>query len=162
MKLAAKSIHAMLPRLVSLAVFGSLALASTGPSSARSFSTSDLAQVPGGTRTSDGGQVTITASWSGDGSDLGFSIVMDTHAVNLDAYDLAQLAVLRTGGGMEIRPSSWDAPLGGHHREGTLWFPSFGDDGTPSVASDSRRVELVIRDVAGVPERVLRWEVDGS
>ena len=89
-------------------------------------------------------------------------IVMDTHVVNLDVYDLAQLAVLRTDGGAEVRPSAWDAPLGSHHREGTLTFPSLGDDGTPTVTSTSRSVELVIRDVAGVPERILRWEVDGS
>ena len=162
MRYASTTLHGMLGRVIGLAVIGALALASLSVSPASSFSTSYLAQLTGGTRMSDGGQMTISASWAGDSADLTFWIVMDTHAVDLDAYDLAQLAVLRTGDGVEIWPSAWDAPPGGHHREGTLRFPSTGDDGNPVVKPESRSIELVIQDVAGVPERILRWQVDGS
>jgi hypothetical protein len=81
---------------------------------------------------------------------------MDTHAVDLDGYDLKQLAALRIDGGREVEPVGWDAPKGGHHREGTLTFPATAD-GRPLVESDARTIELIIRDVAGVPERSFRW-----
>lgn len=82
---------------------------------------------------------------------------MDTHAVDLDGYDLGQLAVLRTDGGREVRPSGWDAPKGGHHRSGTLTFPATAADGSPLIGPTTRAIELVIRDVGGVPERRFRW-----
>jgi hypothetical protein len=83
---------------------------------------------------------------------------MNTHAVDLDGYDLKQLAVLRIDGGQEIQPSNWEAPKGGHHRSGTLTFPTADTDGRPLIASSTRTIELVIRDVAGVPERVFTWQ----
>jgi hypothetical protein len=113
------------------------------------------------TQTSTGGQVTLKAAWGGASAGPTFDVAMDTHAVDLDGYDLAQLAVLRVDG-REARPTSWDAPKGGHHRQGTLRFPATGADGAPLVGPDSRAVELIIRDVAGVPERVLRWELPVS
>ncbi len=82
---------------------------------------------------------------------------MDTHVVNLDGYDLKQLAVLRTDQGQEIQPVSWNAPTGGHHRSGTLTFPATLADGTPLIGSNTRNIELVIRNVGGVPERTLKW-----
>jgi hypothetical protein len=83
---------------------------------------------------------------------------MNTHAVDLDDYDLKQLAVLRIDGGQEIRPISWEAPKGGHHRSGTLTFPATDADGRPLIASSTRTIELVIRNVADVPERVFSWQ----
>jgi hypothetical protein len=82
---------------------------------------------------------------------------MDTHSVPLDGYDLRQLAVLRTDQGIELTPNGWDAPVGGHHRKGTLTFPATASDGQPVLTTTTREVELVIRDVAGVPERSFRW-----
>ena len=108
-------------------------------------------------QTSEGGQVTIKATWQDPSAGPVFAVVMDTHSVNLDAYDLLQLAVLRTEQGLEVQPIGWDAPSGSHHREGTLSFPATAADGSPLIGSDTRTVELVIRDVAGVPERSFRW-----
>lgn len=113
--------------------------------------------VTGATRTSEGGQVTIAATWQGPNAGPVFRVVLDTHTVNLDGYDLIQLAVLRTAEGREVPPSGWDAPQGGHHREGTLIFPSTAPDGSPTIGSPTGAFELVIRDVAGVPERTFRW-----
>ena len=116
------------------------------------------AAVPGGaTQTNEGGQVTIKATWQGPSAGSVFDVVLDTHAVDLDGYDLTQLAVLRTDGGREVRPIGWDAPKGGHHRQGTLAFPTTAADGIPLITPGTRTIELVIRDVAGVPERVFRW-----
>jgi hypothetical protein len=102
--------------------------------------------------------VTIKVTWSGLSAGPVFDVVMDTHAIDLDGYNLAQLAVLRVDG-REVQPSGWDAPKGGHHRQGALAFPATAPDGKPLIESDTRAVELVIRDVAGVPERIFRWEV---
>ncbi|NIS70318.1 MAG: hypothetical protein GTO12_15655 [Proteobacteria bacterium] len=107
-------------------------------------------------QTDAGGSVTIDVEWdkTGDGS-LSFNVSMNTHSVDLDQYDLGKLAILRDDAGNEYRPVSWDSAFGGHHRRGTLAFP------VPDSLDqqEAKYVEMVIRDVAGVKERVLRWEL---
>ena len=111
----------------------------------------------GATQRSEGGQVVVDVTWGGKEAGPVFRVVMDTHAVDLDGYDLRQLAVLRVADGREVRPSGWDAPKGGHHREGALTFPPTLADGSPTLGPSAGTMELVIRDVAGVPERTFRW-----
>ena len=108
-------------------------------------------------QTSEGGQVTIAVTWQGPATGPTFRVAMDTHAVNLDGYDLAQLATFRTDQGVTLQPSGWDAPKGGHHREGMLTFPTTAPNGAATLGPATRMVELVIRDVAGVPERRFTW-----
>ncbi len=108
-----------------------------------------------------GGNVTIDVTWE-EGKppvdSLRFAVVMDTHSVDLDKYDLSKLAVLRTDQGRQVTPSAWEGPPGGgHHRSGTLIFPTT-EGGKPLIESETRSVELIIRDVANVKERVLRWD----
>ena len=105
------------------------------------------------------GEVTITATWDGISRGPTFGIEMNTHAVDLDGYDLRQLTVLRTGDGTMLQPTDWDAPAGGHHRKGTLTFPTTNPDGQSVIGPATRTIELVIRDVAGVPERIFRWNI---
>ena len=118
---------------------------------------------PGGTtpagaaQTSEGGGVTVQVTWDGPSTGPVFHVAMNTHAVDLDQYDLRALAVLRTDQGTDMRPSAWDAPKGGHHREGTLTFPAQGPDGKNLLGPNVREITLIIRDVAGVPERTFRW-----
>lgn len=121
------------------------------PSPAPAAAASDQARI------SEGGQVTVKGIWPGPAAGLVFTIVMDTHAVDLDGYDLAQLAVLRVDGGPDLAPVRWDAPAGGHHREGTLTFPT-EQGGKPVIDAQTRMIELIVRDVAGVPERVFTWQ----
>lgn len=111
----------------------------------------------GGTRTVEGGGVTISATWAGPGAGPVFAVALETHRVDLDGYDLGRLAVLRADEGAEIAASGWDAPTGGHHREGTLTFPTVDHDGRPTVDQGTRTLRLIIRDVAGVPERSFAW-----
>ena len=103
-----------------------------------------------------GGSVTIDVEWikAKDGY-LVFNLAMNTHSVDLDQYDLGELAVLYDDAGNEYNPVSWDSAAGGHHRQGTLTFPLPGSlsQGTATY------VEVVIRDVAGINERVLKWEL---
>jgi hypothetical protein len=88
------------------------------------------------------------------GSTLDFEVVFNTHSVDL-GFDPVATSVLRDDAGREYPAMEWqgDGP-GGHHRSGTLRFK------VPDEASDS--VEVVIRDVAGVPERVFRWDLTKS
>lgn len=104
------------------------------------------------TQTGQAGQVTIKATWHGADAGPIFTVVLDTHSVDLDAYDLRQLAVLRTDQAEELVPIGWDAPAGGHHRQGTLTFPPTRSDGSPVLTDETRLVELRIRDVSGVSE----------
>jgi hypothetical protein len=125
------------------------AIEEPGPSSASPFG-----QNP---RLSEGGQVALMVTWQAAEPELVFAVQMDTHSVDLDGYDLRELAVLRTNEGREAAPIGWQAPRGGHHRQGALVFPLAAADGAPLIGQDTRLVELVVRDVGGVPERVLQW-----
>ncbi|MDO8636538.1 MAG: hypothetical protein Q7R34_09900 [Dehalococcoidia bacterium] len=87
--------------------------------------------------------------------ELTFNVTLDTHSVDLDVYDLTTLATLRDSQGRQFKATSWQAPKGGHHRSGTLGIKS----DQSLLQPDIKYIELVIRDVANVPERVLRWEL---
>jgi hypothetical protein len=106
----------------------------------------------------DGGQVLVEVTplnlAGPEEESLHFQVAMNTHSVDLD-YDLDQLSVLRTDKGDEVQASRWDGGRGGHHVNGTLYFPTVDLEGAGWV-------EVVIRDVAGVPERVLRWELSAA
>jgi len=108
----------------------------------------------GATKSNSGGSVTVEAKWSiVEAKGLVFDIVMDTHSVDLDGYDLKALAVLKDGSGNEYRPTAWDSAAGGHHRTGKLAFalPDSLKQG------EAKPVTLVVRKVAGVAERVFEW-----
>lgn len=102
------------------------------------------------------GSVTIDVEWTkAENGSLIFDVAMNTHSVDLDQYDLGELAVLRDDTGNEYHPVSWNAAAGGHHRSGTLAFP------LPDSVSqgEAKYVEMVIRDVSGIEARVLKWEL---
>jgi len=119
--------------------------------------TTNTDQPSAATQTSEGGGVTVAVTWQGPSGGPVFEVAMDTHSVDLDIYDLRQLAVLRNDQGQEVQPNGWDAPEGGHHREGTLSFPTETADGGEVIGPDTHKIELVIRDVASVPERRFEW-----
>lgn len=108
-----------------------------------------------GTRTSEGGQVTVAATWGGPATGASFAVTLDTHSVDLDALDLSD-AVLRNDRGETLRARPWAAPKGGHHRAGTLTFE--GDQAR--FFGGAGWVELVLTGVGDLPERTLRWEID--
>lgn len=74
---------------------------------------------------------------------------LDTHSGDLNRYDLVKAASLAADGSASQAASAW-VPLSedSHHREGLLIFPR------PEGATGA---ELALRDIAGVPQRVLRW-----
>lgn len=127
--------------------------------SATSPASANAQTAPDGSasQTVEGNGVSLTLTWQGKEAGPVFSVAMDTHSGSLDGYDLARLAVLRTDSGQEVTPVSWDAPKGGHHRKGTLTFPDKEPNGKPLAANGSGKMTVVIKDVAGVPERVFTW-----
>ena len=112
--------------------------------------------VNGMVQTHDGGGVTIDVEWKGIENDsLVLNISMNTHSVELDQYDLSKLTVLLDSNGLEYTATSWDSAPGGHHRMGVIRFPV-----PPSLTQKTTTyIKLVIRNIAGVDERVLRWDV---
>lgn len=146
-------------------LFVTLLLVLTGCSSAlppgavpsASLTTAPLTAAPPRaelTQTSEGGQVTVEATWGGPAAGAVFEVVLDTHSVDLDALDLAD-AILRNDRGETLVAQPWLAPVGGHHRAGALSF----DGDAPSFFASARWIELVLAGIAELPERVLRWEI---
>ena len=83
--------------------------------------------------------------------DLRFELVLDTHSVNLESYDLKTISVLRDGSGNVYSPKAVENKGSDHHRQSTLVFAKPG--------GGAERLELVIKDVAGVKERIFRWDL---
>lgn len=78
-----------------------------------------------------------------------FVIILNTHSVELND-DLTKIAVLRDENGNVYKPINWEgAPPGGHHREGILKFGQF--------SSMSKKIELIISGIGGIPERKFLW-----
>ncbi len=50
-----------------------------------------------------------------------FDVGMNTHSVELD-QDMTKISVLVDDQGKEYKPTAWEGPVGGHHREGVLIF----------------------------------------
>jgi hypothetical protein len=88
--------------------------------------------------------VTITVLYLDNNT---FHIKLDTHSGSLD-YKMDKISYIRDNKGNIIKPESWTGGIGGHHFEGTLKFQKF---------NDNTNFELVIQDVAGVKERILKW-----
>lgn len=104
------------------------------------------------TRTDSGGGVTVKVTFldSKGTGDLRFQVVLDTHSVDLDGYDLKGLAVLLDEAGKTYLPATVENKGGGHHRQVMMTFPK--------SASQGKRIEMVIKDIAGVKERKFLWE----
>jgi hypothetical protein len=105
-------------------------------------------------RTQGGGGVNVTATYLNPRGDqeAKFDVAMNTHSVDLDGYDLKALSLLRDDAGNEQKPLRVEDEGGGHHRRVTLVFTK------PSTKA--KRLELVIKDIAGVKARSFRWDLD--
>ena len=111
------------------------------------------------------GVVTVTATLltpdkpRTDGK-LAVQVKLDTHAVDLDQYQLEKLAVLRDAQGGEIQAVGFESPSGsGHHREGVLTFPGADAGGKPLLSPEAKSLSLILRGIGGVEERVFRWQL---
>lgn len=99
--------------------------------------------------------VTVTPlNLNNPGDALVFDVALNTHSVDL-SMDLATLSTLTTDTGLSVQAITWDAPRGGHHVQGRLYFP-VSVNGTP-LLDGARKVTLVVTNV-DAPERVFVWE----
>lgn len=109
-------------------------------------------------RVSDDGPVAVAATYlnplgKSDDNQQSFEVTLDTHSVNLSQYRLEELSTLRVEGGGEMSASGWKKPGGGgHHISGIVTF----DIPDPVAGSN---IELIVRDVGGVKERVFKWQL---
>lgn len=91
---------------------------------------------------------------------LAFTVTFDTHAGDIGGLDMIKLVRLRDAQGREQAPARWeDTARSAHHVSGLLVFPLLGPDGKTVLSDDGGVVEVVIREVAKVKERVFRWEL---
>ena len=80
-----------------------------------------------------------------------FNITLTTHTGSLN-QDLIKTVSLLDDWGNVYLPTVWEGPgPGGHHRAGVLTFEAINP--TPSY------IELKIKNVGGVPERLFKWNL---
>ena len=102
-------------------------------------------------KTVEGGSVTISTKPKslGPNQPWEFEIWMNTHSVDLN-YDMLKSVVLRDDLEKEYAPITWDGEgSGGHHRSGIIKFAPL----------TSKAIKLIVKNVAGVPERVFEWNI---
>lgn len=125
---------------------------STSPSGSQASTSADL------TRTDQQGAITaiVTPLNLDNSSDqLEFDVALETHSVDL-SMDLATLATLTTDTGITVPATLWDAPRGGHHVAGKLFFPATKDG--KSILDGVTKLTLTIVNV-DAPSRVFEWEL---
>lgn len=107
----------------------------------------------GFTHTDTGGGVTVNVTYihPQNENEIRFQVVLDTHTVDLDGYNLKALSTLRDDTGKSYQPVKVDNRGGGHHREITLVFPK--------VSLSAKRLELIIKDIGRVKERFFFWDL---
>lgn len=113
------------------------------------------AAAAGLTRTNSGGGVTVDVTYlhSQHAGETRFQVILDSHSgVHIEAYDLKTLSVLRDDSGKNYQPTQVENKGRYHHREITIVFPK------PSPPA--KRLELVIKDVAGIKERSFFWDLE--
>ena len=89
------------------------------------------------------------------GQTLDFDVKMDTHSIDL-GMDISKLSTLSIDSGKTVEAVKWNAPMGGHHVEGTLSFPAI-IDGMP-LLENSEEITIRIIDV-DAPARIFKWNL---
>ena len=99
----------------------------------------------------NGVRVDVTPVEFAPGKPARFQIRISSHSGDL-SQDMVEVSMLRDDKGQEYRPVGWEgSPPGGHHRRGVLEFPSF--------EGKSKKITLIVRDIANVPERLFEWKI---
>jgi len=112
------------------------------------------------THTDSGGGVTVNVTYLHPQgvAETRFEVVLDSYSVDLDAYDLKALSVLRDDTGKNYQAIQVDNKGGGHHRRGghhreiAIVFPK--------VSPPAKRLELVIKNVGRIKARSFFWDLE--
>ena len=102
----------------------------------------------------EAGDVTVSVTYENPAEALApeFSLKLDTHTLELDGYRIEDIVTLRNSRGVEYSAELLSSSGSGHHREAVLRFKE-------ADISGGEFVELVIKDLAGVDERVFRFQL---
>lgn len=105
-------------------------------------------QQGGRQKTQEKSEAGVTVKVSQEGSDgtVSFKVAIETHTVDLDGYKFDEIVVLRAGG-KEYQAKVKSQEGSGHHRSAVVEFDNPG----------TKEVEVVIKGVAGVKERVFKF-----
>jgi len=93
--------------------------------------------------------------------ELVFEVMLNTHSVDLEKYDLSKISVLKTSDGIRIEDGiEWRIESGsGHHITGLLKFPLYVNN-RPILSKDTDYITIIIRNLDNIPERTFQWEKD--
>ncbi|MHB8871473.1 MAG: hypothetical protein ACYC5G_03395 [Candidatus Doudnabacteria bacterium] len=81
-----------------------------------------------------------------------FTVTFTTHSEELDQDPMKAVSLIDDKGNV-YNPLYWEGPgPGGHHIEGTMIFNK--------INPVPKYIELRIKDIGGVPERYLKWEIE--
>ncbi|HEA47204.1 MAG TPA: hypothetical protein ENH97_02200 [bacterium] len=122
------------------------------------------------TKKHSGGNVDVTVTLTDvedltsirDKKELKFRVYLNTHSVDLLAYQMDKISFLRDEKGNEYKAESWKTlSESSHHRSGIIKFSNLDGKGDFIITSSSKSIELVIKELAGIKERVFRWDLPG-
>ncbi|GEM_PF-4788731 len=101
----------------------------------------------GSTKENSGGDVTvsITPVVEND-AELGFDVAINTHTVDMSAFDPKKQIVIIGADGKDVSPSNVAIEGSGHHQKLQITFPKV-----------EKPWKLAVRDVGGVPAREFNW-----
>ncbi|MDO8537611.1 MAG: hypothetical protein Q7S21_01880 [archaeon] len=82
-----------------------------------------------------------------------FFVSFNTHSVALD-FDPAKVSFIEVDG-KKLLPIKWNgSAVGGHHREGTILFPS--------IEKNFNSIKFIISEDSGIGERIFEWKVNSN
>lgn len=106
----------------------------------------------GFTQEAEAAGVTVKTTYTNPGEKTAvFKVVLDTHSVDLEGYKFEEIVVLRDDAGAIYKPVLITESGSGHHREATVEFKG--------AAVQAKAFELVVKGVAGVNERVFKFDL---
>jgi hypothetical protein len=91
--------------------------------------------------------VTVKVSREGSNGTISFKVALETHTVDLDKYKFDEIVALRADG-KEYKARVKSQEGSGHHRSAVVEFDN----------PMTKEVQVVIKDVAGVKERVFTFQ----
>lgn len=107
----------------------------------------------GYTQEAEAAGVTVKATYTNPGGETPvFTVVLDTHSVDLEGYKFEEIVILRDDEGNVYRPFPVSQSGSGHHRAATVEFKD-------TAPLQSKAFELVVKGVAGVDERVFKFDI---
>jgi hypothetical protein len=108
-------------------------------------------------KTDSHGAVTVIAKWLNSGlneDELKFNIIMSTHSVNLDPYDVANSAEVYIDSNLVQSLMKIEKEGGGHHIVQNLTVPI---SQSSTDIKKAKSVKLVLKNLDNIPRREFIW-----